>query len=119
MGVVMPPTNDQTYVTYKDMNRFMWSALGACLALVGSIIAATWKLSNDISEVRQDVAVIKFQIAGLVRPIALDGVKQYQIVLVEMPESADAIQVKERERHRAVLVSEELERMRSEADGVQ
>lgn len=82
----MPPSNSDTYVTYRDMNRFMWSALGACLALVGSIVAATWKLGNDIADVRRDVAVLQVQISSVLnRTISIDGQRQYQIVLVEIP----------------------------------
>lgn len=112
----MAPSNDSTYVTYKDMNRFMWSALAACIALVGSIVAATWKLSNDIADVRQDVAVINVRLDGLTRqhavPISIDGQEQAQFVLVMSPETVKEILRDQR-------VREQLASMKANTDGMQ
>lgn len=78
------------YVTHEKMSSYLNQLLCGALGLVLTVIGATWYLSSLISEVRQDVAVIKVQLqvlnAAVVRPAG--DVTQAQYVLVELPPTA-------------------------------
>ena len=88
------------YVTWKAATTFMASVIGSAIAILASIIGAVWFLSNSISVgnsglndkisvVREDVAVIKVQVASLVKTAAVEtnSAEQAQYVLVQIPSS--------------------------------
>lgn len=56
--------------------------------MICSVIGATWFLNDKISEIRQDVAVIKVQVSSLhsAAPGEASGIDQAQYVLVQLPE---------------------------------
>lgn len=60
--------------------------------MIASVICATWFLNDRISEIRQDVAVVKVKLESLSRVTEIkDGdVQQAQYVLVQLPEGASS-----------------------------
>lgn len=77
------------YVTHEKMSTYLNQLLGGALAMVVTVIGATWFLSSQIGEVRQDVAVIKVQVSGLTKTAAIEtqDVNQAQYLFVKLPPS--------------------------------
>lgn len=75
------------YVTHEKMNSYLTALLGGAAAMVVTVIGATWFLNDRISQVRQDVEVVKVRIESLTRVGEGPGdTTQAQYVLVELPE---------------------------------
>lgn len=77
----------ELYVTHEKMNSYLTWVLGGAVGMIGSVICATWFLNDRISEIRQDVAVVKVRVESLSKVTEIkDGdVQQAQYVLVETP----------------------------------
>lgn len=69
------------------MSSYLTAMLGGAAAMVVSVVGATWFLNDKISEVRQDVAIVKVQVESLSRVTEIGGgdAQQSQYVLVQLP----------------------------------
>lgn len=67
-------------VTYK-------AAFGYVAATIGAVIAAAWILKGEIGLIREDVAVIKYQVSQLSRTAAVETheTNQAQYLFVKLP----------------------------------
>lgn len=86
-------SGDALYVTHEKMNGYLTALLGGACAMVLTTVGATWFLNDKISEIRQDVAVIKVQVGSLhaAAPHETQDVSQAQYVLVQLPSGESAL----------------------------
>lgn len=92
------------YVTHELMNRYLSAIIGGGFSMVLSVVGATWYLSEQIADVRQDVAVVKVRIEGLstLKPASVES-QQSQYILVQMPHGGDDREQTIRELSREIL----------------
>lgn len=87
------------------MNSYLTGIISGGVAMVLSVVGATWYLSGQIAEVRQDVAVVKVKVEGLssaaIHPAG--EVQQAQYVLVELSSDQKVREETIRELARDVL----------------
>lgn len=108
----MPPANGDKYVTYKDLNTFMWGALAGLLAMLGSVIGATWYLSAEINGLKLDIAILQTQLSNIdltlpeVQQTDIDAAGQVQYVVVVPSESVDIARAVEEARLRDIRIRE-------------
>lgn len=95
------------YVTHELMNRYLTGIICGGAAMVASVIGATWYLSSQISEVRQDVAVVKVRIENLstLKPASAEA-QQAQYILVQMPQGGENREQTIRELSRQILIKQ-------------